>query len=291
MAKAKVEDMNLMDDFLFNAIMSYPGIGEQFGRELLKIIFKRDFGKLTVLPQREYYGTNTEQHGARLDVLLEEELDGADALENVTVYDVEPEQNSKEKFVKVLPRRVRFYHAKIDSGSLKAGNNYEKLKNVVIIMIMPFDPFGADRMIYTIKNRCVEAPEVLYDDGARTLFLYTKGTQGNPPQELQELLHYMEETTKENARNDILRNMHQMVETVKQDCEVTLKYMKIFEREAMLREEGREQGIEEGREQEQVNTERERQRAEAAEKLVDEMQKELQQLREELRSIQEKSGV
>lgn len=34
-----------------------------------------------------------------------------------------------------------------------------------------------------------------------------------------------------------------MVQTVKQDKEVSLEYMKILERERMIREEGREEGI------------------------------------------------
>ena len=36
---------------------------------------KREFGKLTVIPQKVYGGTDTDKHGARLDVYLEEELE------------------------------------------------------------------------------------------------------------------------------------------------------------------------------------------------------------------------
>ena len=52
-----------------------------------------------------------------------------------------------------------------------------------------------------------------------------------------------------------------MVERVKKDEEVSLEYMKIFEREQMLIN----QGIKEGRLAEQQNTERERIRADKAE--------------------------
>lgn len=44
-------------------------------------------------------------------------------------------------------------------------------------------------------------------------------------------------------------SIHRMVQTVKQDKEVSLEYMKILERERMIREEGREKGREEGREE------------------------------------------
>ena len=56
--------------------------------------------------------------------------------------------------VEALPRRIRFYHSKIDSISLASGTGYEELKKVYVILIMPFDPFGENHMIYTIRNRC-----------------------------------------------------------------------------------------------------------------------------------------
>lgn len=85
-----------------------------------------------------------------------------------------------------------------------------------------------------------------YDDGARTLFLYTRGTEGNPPKELGQFLHYMEKTVAENAVNENLREIQRMVELVKTDKEVLVNYMKIFEREQMLVEEGIEKGIGQG---------------------------------------------
>ena len=77
-----------------------------------------------------------------------------------------------------------------------------------------------------------------YDDDARTIFLYTKGTEGNPSEELRQFLTYMEHTTEENAKNENLRNIHQMVNVVKMDEEVSFEYMKIFEREQMLVKQG-----------------------------------------------------
>ena len=142
-------------------------------------------------------------------------------------------------------------------------------------MIVPYDPFGLNRMVYTIQNACKEVPEMPYEDGAKTVFLYTKGTEGNPPEALKQLLHYMEHTTKENAANETLLNIHKMVETVKQDKEVTLEYMKIFEREQMLLR----RGVEQGQQLEFLNTQRERQRADAAEARADAALAELQQLK------------
>lgn len=70
----------------------------------------------------------------------------------------------------------------------------------------------------------------------------------------------MEHTKDENAVNDSLKDLNKMVDVVKHDKEVSLNYMKAFERDQMLIK----QGLEQGREQERINTERERLRAESA---------------------------
>ena len=58
------------------------------------------------------------------------------------------------------------------------------LKNIYIFMIMPYDPFGKKRMVYTVKNQCIEEPDIPYEDGIRKIYLYTKGVEGSPSQEL-----------------------------------------------------------------------------------------------------------
>ena len=101
-------------------------------------------------------------------------------------------------------------------------------------------------MVYTIKSCCVEEPGLVYEDGARTIFLYTKGIKGNPPAELQRLLQYLEDSREENAKDADLMAIHQMVQKVKHDREVSLEYMKIFERERLIREDGYACGREDG---------------------------------------------
>ena len=159
------------------------------------------------------------------------------------LFDMEPDNNSGEADVAALPRRARFYHAKLDAGSLKAGEKYRALRNVVVIFITTYDPFRLERMVYTVRNGCVEVPELPYEDGARTIFLYTKGAEGNPPKDLRELLNYMEHTSKENAKTESLQRLHEMVTAVKRDGKVGLTYMKSFEIEERIREEGKIAGL------------------------------------------------
>lgn len=155
-AKKRLREMNLLDDFLFGSVVSYPEIGERFVRILLKAIFGKEFGRLSVTAQKTLYGADSNLHGARLDVYIEPEEEEPEG--NVTVYDLEPDQNDAAKDRRVLPRRVRFYHGKIIARSLNSGTGYDGLKNVAVIMILPYDPFGLGRMVYTVKNKCVEEP-------------------------------------------------------------------------------------------------------------------------------------
>ena len=198
----QLKDLNLIDDFLFFSLLNDEVIGEKFGRKLLEIIFNRKFGKLKIVPQKVYYGTDTDKHGVRLDVYMEEEVDNQTLLKNSTIFDVEPEGESKKENADELPQRIRFYHSKIDAGCLGSGKDYRSLKKVIVVMIMPFDPFGYGHMIYTIQNKCLEVPELPYDDGAKTLFLYTRGENGNPTEALRELLYYMEDSSKTNVKNE-----------------------------------------------------------------------------------------
>ena len=262
--RKKLEELNLLDDFLFNAMMTYPEMGEEFTRKILKLLFNKEFRNLKVIAQKSYGGLNTDLRGARLDVYVESD-DSAeiDAAEDTSIYDLEPDKNDKAKYVAAFPQRIRFYHAIIDSRSLKSGEDFGKLKRVYVIFICNYDPFGYDRVKYTIRNMCVEEPEMPYDDGAQTTILYTKGTKDdNISEELRQFLNYMENTTQTNAVNDTLKDIQKMVDIVKRDGEVSLSYMKGFERDTMM--------YQKGQEAERQNTERERQRADSAEKARDE---------------------
>ena len=239
MQKRNLEELNLLDDFLMGSVLSYPGIGPEVCRRMVSIILNREIKQIRIIPQKVYFGADTDKHGIRLDVYAEEKADDLN-----TVYDIEPDKDGRESLRLALPKRARFYHAKIDADSLASGEDYGKLKNVIVIFICPYDPFQLNRMVYTIKSCCVEEPGLVYEDGARTIFLYTKGIKGNPPAELQRLLQYLEDSREENAKDADLLAIHQMVQKVKHDREVSLEYMKIFERERLIREDGYASGKE-----------------------------------------------
>ncbi len=82
---------------------------------------------------------------------------------------------------------------------------------------------------------------------------------------LSQLLDYMENTTRENAVTEELEDIQEMVDVVKEDAEVTVAYMKGFERDQMFLEEGKKLG----RKLEQENTLREKNRADTEKNRAD----------------------
>ena len=241
--RRSLEELNLIDDFLFQEIISRGEAGEEICRILLSTILGRPIERVKVTTQKVLAGFDTNQRGIRMDAYAESETE--DAM-NVTseLYDIEPDTTYEKS---ILPWRTRLYQALIDAKQLEAGWDCSKLKNVYIIMILPYDPFNENRMVYTIKNQCIEEPELEYEDGIRRIYLYTKGTEGNPSQALRDMLKYMENSIAENVTNADIQAIHEQVDAVKQDREVGVQYMKSWEREMLIRAEGREEGRAEGR--------------------------------------------
>lgn len=244
----KLEDLNVIDNFLFQELLSQEEDGEEFARILLKTILGKPIRNVRIIPQKNITGIDIDKHGIRLDAYIEEVVDErggkmADAEILPTIYDIEP-NNTYER--KTLPKRMRYYHGLIDTRLLSAGAGYDKLPNVFIIFILPYDPFDRNRMVYTVQNHCTEAPSIPYDDGARKIFLYTKGTEGNPSQELRDMLRYIEKSTADNITNTDIASVSKFVSKVKQRREVGINYMKSWEIEQMARNEGIEIGREEG---------------------------------------------
>ena len=60
--------------------------------------------------------------------------------------------NQNKYYEKDLPRRGRFYQSIIDSKFLPSKSPYQHLPDMITIWILPYDPFGDNRMIYTVKK-------------------------------------------------------------------------------------------------------------------------------------------
>ena len=180
---------------------------------------------------------------------LADNTEVADVQIQPDIFDLEPNKYPEMN----LEKRTRYYHSIIDTKIFKRGSAYDKLQNVFVIMILPYDPFGMDRMLYTVKRHCVEEPDMPYEDGSITLILYTRGKKNIPSQALQSMLQYMENSNEANATNEDLRTIHRMLTEIRQNSEIGVKYMHAWDIEMHFRQEGydlgKEQGLKLGREQ------------------------------------------
>lgn len=224
--KKAFEELDIIDDFLMNAVATDPEVGEAFCRKALSVLLQRTIGKVRVVAQRTIPSVSPEHRGIRMDVEVEEvsELNDKE-VPVLNIYDIEPHK----KDAQVLPKRNRFYQAKIDSRYMKSGEaDFEKLPNLYIITITNYDPFGEDYMMYTVQNSCKELPEMEYEDGLKFIYFNTKGTKGGN-QEIRNLLTYIQVSKECNVTDDTTRELHGYVSKVKVQPEVRIEYMKFDE--------------------------------------------------------------
>ncbi len=165
-------------------------------------------------------GINTNKHGIRMDVYTTETNENNCS---TCVYDIEP----NNYYEKDLPRRNRFYQSLIDSKLLPTDTPFSQLPDVFSIWILPYDPFGDNRMLYTVKNMVEENNQIVYNDGVTKIFIYTKGTVGGS-QKLKDLLTFLENSTPTYAVDEELMAIQKIIDTVKCDSETRKRYMGIM---------------------------------------------------------------
>lgn len=229
--------LTLMDDFLF----SMAAEDTMFCKCMLQAILgKRIVSLKRRQPQKEIKN-QPGLRGIRVDLLVEDD--------EGRIYNVEVQIRE----MKNLPKRSRFYQGLIDQSLLISGEkDFDRLNDTYLIMICSFDPFGADRYCYTFENLCEEDPEIHLNDGAKRIFLNTRGTNSDEVSpELIAFLEYVEDCDglrAKQSKSENLAYIQDYIGKLKASKEIGVAYMQSWEKERMLREEGREEGRAEGRE-------------------------------------------
>lgn len=238
------EDLDVIDDFLMNAVASDEEVGDKFCRTLLKGLLRFDVGKIRVNVQRVITANTPTQRGIRMDVEILEQNEETE-MQSIpkNIFDIEPNTRKNLNLLK----HNRFYQAKIDARNLKSGEkDFVNLPNLYIITITNYDPFGYDYMMYTIHNQCEEVQELEYEDGLRFIYFNTKGTKGGTSA-IKNLLNYIQDSKINNVTDDITKEIHDCVCKVKTLPEVRTGYMtleeKIFYERLDAKEEGREEAF------------------------------------------------
>ena len=238
--KKSIQELNLIDDFLFNEVLSDKDNGDLVAKLILSVIMDHEIENVSLKIQNVITTGNPEDHAIRLDVYIEEKY--GDDGEKTRVYDVEVQG---EHGMKLMPGRSRYYQALVDSKHLPSGTGYDQMLPLWIIIITPKDIFEKDRLYYTFENRCIEEPELSLNDGARRIFLNASGTVGQQ-EELSLLLKYIVDSNSYNALSETTQKIHEIVEKVRNRPDMGVKYMKAWEREQFIREESLEEGIKQG---------------------------------------------
>ena len=262
--RRQLSELNLIDNFLFIKLLEHEVFGPRTAEIILSTIIGRDVHVSKVHVEKVFPSDDTDLHGIRLDAYVEEEH--ADVSKG-DIFDIEPENKRTEK--PLLPRRTRYYHSRMDGKLLETRESYINLPNTWVIFITSFDPFNADRMVYTARTQLLEVPDYPYDDGATTLFLYVNGKAGDPAQDLKELMAYMKETTPKNAVNEDLREIQKGIDYIKTDRTVREAYMTWGEYIKSEREEAAEEVRAQVLAEAQVEIDKANARADAAEANAD----------------------
>ncbi len=211
-----LEDLNLIDSYLFSRSTEKS----QNAKLIAKMIIERAMGRIIkevkIETEKSLQGVDFTRHGIRMDLCITEYEGGA----IVNVYDIEPNKYD----VKELPRRSRYSQSLTDVTMLPSGKRYRCLPEYVSIWILTDDPFGKNKMVYTVKNTVENYPDIEYNDGVTKMFLYVDGeADGN--KKLKELLQFFKSSKKPDTTDEELRLLHEIVEDVKKSHDERMRYM------------------------------------------------------------------
>lgn len=79
-------------------------------------------------------------------------------------------------------------------------------------------------MLYTVKNFVAEDTQIVYNDGALKVFLYTDGELGGN-EKLKDMLRYFAESDEKNAVDPELSQLHDFVQQVRDNRKVGEQFM------------------------------------------------------------------
>lgn len=227
-----LQELNLTDDFLFDVateeLENCKAIIElTTGLRLKSLKWKSGQKVIHNLPGKR---------GVRLDFIAESE-DGR-------IFDVEMQNRNEGN----IPKRTRFYQALIDAPILKSGERgFDKMNPLYIIIICNYDPYGKKKYCYTFDNQCKEVPGLRLGDEVTKLLLSTKGeNEEEVPKELVDFLHYVTESNENGLPDECderLKRLHESIREIKASADMEVEYMKMEERERIIRDEGKQLGI------------------------------------------------
>lgn len=235
MANTKLEELNLVDKFLFDEAME----DVETYQAVISILLENEVELLGKPETEKELRVSPQLRQIRLDVV------GMD--KKTKIYMTEMQKRNTGN----LTTRSRYYQAHLDVSLLEPGSkDFNLLNESCFILIMPFDLFGRGLYRYTFENTCRECPDLKLDDGAVRIFINTRGTnQEDFSKEFLDFMVYIEKTTDEEAEktdSEKIKRIHKGICRIRKSEKVGIKYMQRWEELAYAREDGVTEGKIEG---------------------------------------------
>ena len=231
----KLQDLNLMDRFLFSELIE----SAEAYKIILEIILEREIN---------FKGEPIAENEKRKELLGKiARLDVCAIGDDDRVYNAEVQKENQNN----LHKRMRYYGALMTSKLLPEGTiDYNRLSDLCMIVIAGFDMGGEGKYRYTVRRMYEGYPDKEVYDGEVILYLNTKGKDtAGVSNELIAMLEYFEETTDDKALSSgyerIIR-LNEIVSSIKANDEIGVKYMNAYEERMHDIQEAREQGEAQG---------------------------------------------
>ncbi len=236
MSHKTLQELTILDAFMFGAVMENPDICKDFLELVLG--FPIDHVEIDKEKSLQYH---PEYKGVRLDVLAKDAKG--------TRFNVEMQVNSTP-----IERRSRYYHSQMDMDMLEKGMPYDRLPDAYVIFICNYSPFDSNKYMYTFESTCKELPSYTMNDGVHTIILSNRGENAEEvPKKLVDFLEYTKEEANEResvSENPFIRRVQDSIRRIKNNRNMEGKYMQLQLLLEEAKEEARKEGREEGRREE-----------------------------------------
>lgn len=231
-----LQDLNLVDRFLFDETMEVPGMYQI----TVNILLENNVILLDRVQTEKEFRVSPVLRSVRLDVVS---MDISSK-----IYYTEMQKKNTGNLLK----RSRYYQSQLDVSLLEPGSvNFNLLNDTCLILITPFDLFGRGFYRYTFSGACEECPDLKLQDGATRVFINTKGKNRNKfSQEFLEFMEYLTDTSDQRAEaasSERIKMMHREVQKIKASEKMGVKYMQKWEERVYDRLEGKIEGKIEGK--------------------------------------------
>lgn len=231
----KLEDLNLLDRFLFDETME----NKEAYQAAASILLEDEIELLEKPETEKELRVSSQLRQVRLDVVSMDK--------DSRIYYTEMQQKNTGN----LRKRSRYYQAQLDVSLLEPGStDFNLLNDTCFILIAPFDLFGRGLYRYTFEGICRECPDLKLEDGAIRIFINTKGT--NRQEFSWEFLDFMEyitattDTVADKTESSKIKLIHENVKKIRTSEKMGVKYMQLWEEKAYIREDARAEGLAEG---------------------------------------------